>query len=126
LIPLLISKLIKGENLPIYGTGENIREWIHVEDNCKAIKLLVDSGKVGEIYNIGSGEKRSNIEIATKLLSISENQNSHIELVEDRMGHDFRYSLNSSKLNNLGFTCTKSFEESLVETYEWYATKFYN
>ena len=126
LIPLLISKLIKGENLPIYGTGENIREWIHVEDNCKAIKLLVDSGKVGEIYNIGSGEKKSNIEIATKLLSISENQNSHIELVEDRMGHDFRYSLNSNKLNNLGFTCTKSFEESLVETYEWYVTKFYN
>jgi dTDP-glucose 4,6-dehydratase len=124
LIPLLISKLINGENLPIYGTGENIREWIHVEDNCKAIKLLVDSGKVGEIYNIGSGEKKSNLEIASKLLLISGNKNSHIELVEDRLGHDLRYSLNSNKLNALGFTCTKSFEQSLVETYEWYAKKF--
>jgi dTDP-glucose 4,6-dehydratase len=126
LIPLLISKLIKGENLPIYGTGENIREWIHVEDNCKAIKLIVDSGKVGEIYNIGSGEKKSNLEIASMLLLISGNKKSHIELVEDRLGHDFRYSLNSSKLQSLGFTCAKSFEQSLMETYEWYATRFSN
>jgi dTDP-glucose 4,6-dehydratase len=123
LIPLLISKLLKGENLPIYGDGKNIREWIHVEDNCKAIKLLVDSGKIGEIYNIGSGVEKSNMEIATALLLISGNQTSRVELIEDRPGHDFRYSLNTSKLYDLGFTCSKLFEDSLAETFEWYTSK---
>ena len=126
LIPLLISRLLKSRNLPVYGNGENIREWIHVEDNCRAIKLIVDHGKVGEIYNVGSGVLKSNIEIAAALLSISRNETSQIEFVEDRLGHDFRYSLNTSKLNELGFSCTRRFERSLEDTFEWYATKNQN
>ena len=103
LIPLLLSKIQQNENLPIYGDGSNIREWIHVEDHCRAILFVLKYGERGHIYNVGSGLELTNIEIARLLISFSKKSQSKITFVEDRKGHDFRYSLNSNKISTMGF-----------------------
>jgi dTDP-glucose 4,6-dehydratase len=97
LIPLLITKILNGEDLPIYGDGKNIREWIHVSDHARAIALLAMRGISGEIYNIGSEEEFTNISLALEIVGIIQSSTSKIKYVEDRKGHDFRYSLDDSK-----------------------------
>lgn len=120
LIPKLISSLLSGEDLPIYGNGSNLREWIHVSDHVKAIAHVSVFGQKGEIYNVGTKIHISNLELCELLMSLVKSHSSKIRFVEDRLGHDFRYALNTDKLRNLGFEPTKDFDVGLNETIEWY------
>jgi dTDP-glucose 4,6-dehydratase len=120
LIPQLISRIQQGKSLPIYGDGLNIREWIHVSDHARAIGLLAVKGTSGDVYNIGSSEEFTNLEIANKLLSLVPESSSKIEFVKDRLGHDFRYSLHALKIEDLGFKLTIGFEKGIAETIDWY------
>ena len=97
-IPLAIKSLKEGKKIPIYGDGSNIREWIHVEDHCLAIQAVIEKGSSGEVFNVGSGESFTNLEIANKLIEFYGENEDKIEYVKDRLGHDFRYSLNSTKI----------------------------
>jgi dTDP-glucose 4,6-dehydratase len=121
LIPLLITNIIRKRKLPIYGDGLNRRDWLHVNDHCKAIELVALGGEAGSIYNIGGGTEISNIEIARKLSSIMGADQDLIEFVPDRLGHDFRYSVDYKKIHNeLGYAPTIPFEIGFVSTIEWY------
>jgi len=120
LIPLLITKILNGEDLPIYGDGKNIREWIHVSDHARAIALLTVRGISGEIYNIGSNEELSNIEIVEKIIKTMKSEVSKIKFVADRIGHDFRYSLDSRKTGLIGFSAKTSFADNLPNLISWY------
>jgi dTDP-glucose 4,6-dehydratase len=120
LIPLFVTNLIDGKKVPVYGTGKNIRDWIHVNDHCRAVDFLLHKGKTGEIYNIGGGSEKTNLEITEKILELLRKDESMIEYVTDRPGHDFRYSLNCSKLRSLGWKPGYSFEEGLQDTVTWY------
>ncbi len=131
LIPTIIYKIIRNETIPIYGNGKNVREWIHVNDHCEALIKIAINGKIGESYNIGSGVKIENIELMNKIISIfkkiNTNQQNKINFhfVKDRPGHDFRYSLNSSKLKTeLKWKCKINFNEGLKDTINWYIEKF--
>jgi dTDP-glucose 4,6-dehydratase len=120
LIPLFVTNLIDGKKVPVYGTGKNIRDWIHVSDHCRAIEFLLERGKTGEVYNIGGGHEKTNLEITRKILDILSSDDSMIEYVTDRPGHDFRYSLDCSKLHAMGWKPKYSFDEALEETITWY------
>lgn len=121
LIPLFIMKAINDESLPLYGDGMNVRDWIYVEDNCRAIDAVFYRGKEGEVYNIGGGNERSNIEIARIILRGLGKPESLIDYVEDRPGHDRRYALNSTKMENeLGWRPVNSFDKSMAKTIKWY------
>jgi dTDP-glucose 4,6-dehydratase len=120
LIPLFVTNLIDGKKVPVYGTGKNIRDWIHVNDHCRAVDLLLDKGNSGEIYNIGGENEKTNLEITEKILALLKKDDSMIEYVEDRPGHDLRYSLNCSKIRALGWKPSQSFEEGLIDTVRWY------
>lgn len=121
LIPLFISKLLKKEKVPLYGKGENIRDWLFVEDNVEAIDLVFHKGRTGEIYNIGGGNELRNIDIARKLLVLAGLGEDNIEFVTDRPGHDFRYSLDSSKIKNeLGWKPKTSFDDGIEKTFVFY------
>jgi dTDP-glucose 4,6-dehydratase len=131
LIPTIIYKITRNETIPIYGNGKNVREWIHVNDHCEALIKIAINGKIGESYNIGSGVKIQNIELMNKIISIfkkiNPNQKNKINFhfVKDRPGHDFRYSLNSSKLKTeLKWKCKINFNEGLKDTINWYIDKF--
>jgi len=117
-IPRLITNAILGQNLPVYGRGKNVRDWIFVEDNCRGILLVLEKGKAGEIYNIGGGNEKTNLEIAQKIAAMF--PRSKIEFVADRPGHDFRYSLNCQKIQKLGYQKGDSFENNLLKTIRWY------
>lgn len=119
LIPKTIIRASMNLKVPIYGTGRNVRDWIYVLDHCEAVSLVMDKGEKGEIYNISSGEERMNIEVVSEILRIMEKPDL-IEFVEDRPGHDLRYSLDSSKIRSLGWKPKHSFKEGLKETVEWY------
>lgn len=121
-IPLFITNLIEGKKAPLYGNGRNQREWIYVDDVCGALSLLLQKGKVGEAYNIGSGSEKENWEVATHILRILGKDASFIVKTQDRPGHDARYALSSSKIKKLGFVPRFSFERGLKETIEWYKT----
>lgn len=121
LIPLFISNLLKGEKVPVYGDGMNIRDWLYVYDHCSAIDAVLHKGREGEIYNIGGNNEKPNIEI-TKLLikELGRDENS-IKYVEDRLGHDRRYAIDSSKIQNeLGWSPSVTFEEGIKLTIDWY------
>lgn len=120
LIPLFITNLIENKKVPVYGTGKNVRDWICVIDHCKAVDFVLHNGAPGEIYNIGGGAERSNIEITKKIIKILGANESMIEYVEDRKGHDFRYSLNCTKLRKLGWSPENGFNEALESTVRWY------
>lgn len=121
LIPFFIKKLLSNQKVPLYGTGENIREWIHVDDHIQGIDLVDENGMPGEVYNLGSGEHLTNLQIAKFLLSSMSVSHDMIEFVEDRKGHDFRYSLDISKAKSLlNFQPTVNFENGLTETINWY------
>ena len=119
-IPFFINKLISGENLSIYGDGENVREWIHVSDHAQGIHAVLEKGIPGEIYNIGTGSFLSNNDLASKILSVMGMNESMKSYVTDRQGHDFRYSLDSRKIESLGFEIDVSFKLGLEETIKWY------
>jgi len=119
-IPKLIQRASEDKSLPIYGDGSNIREWIYVEDNCRAIETVRKDGDVGEVYNIGSDDERSNLEVAHEVLEAVDGDADLIEFVEDRPGHDQRYALNGSKLEALGWQPSWSFEEGLQRAVEYY------
>ena len=121
-IPVFINKLISGEKLPIYGDGKNVREWIHVLDHARRIQNVLEKGQPGEIYNIGTGNHLSNNDLATeiiKLMGLKEDMKSY---VIDRKGHDFRYSVNSKKIESLDFEPLINFIDGLRETIDWYST----
>jgi len=120
LLPLFITNLLEGKKVPVYGDGLNVRDWLYVIDNCEAIDLVMHKGKIGEIYNIGADNEKTNIEITKLLLKELGKNESSIEYVKDRPGHDRRYSINSSKLKNLGWKPRFKFEIALKETVSWY------
>jgi dTDP-glucose 4,6-dehydratase len=126
LIPKIIYKILRSEPIQIYGDGRNIREWIHVEDNCKAIITVLKYGSKGEIYNIGSGIEKTNNEIVSLLIDISKSAiKPTIEFIDDRKGHDYRYSVDFSKIMKLGFKPEIELESGLEKTFNWYKA-FYN
>jgi dTDP-glucose 4,6-dehydratase len=120
LIPLFVTNLFEGRTVPVYGTGRNVREWIYVIDHCRAIDCILTRGKPGEIYNIGSGNELTNLEITHRLLELTGRDTSQITFVQDRPGHDWRYSLDASKLRSMGWTPEYDFEAGLRETVAWY------
>jgi dTDP-glucose 4,6-dehydratase len=122
-IPFFIFKLMKGEKVPVYGDGLNVRDWIHVRDHAKALDLLLHKGNSGEVYNIGSDNERNNLEITRIILGILGKGEDMIEYVKDRPGHDRRYAIDASKITALGWTPDyprEKFEEGLKETVKWY------
>lgn len=125
LIPLMILKALKNEKLPVYGTGENIRDWLHVLDHCKAIDAILHKGCSGEVYNIGGNQEYSNLMIVKFILDELRKPYELIEFVTDRPGHDLRYAIDSSKIQDeLGWAPSYSFETGLKSTIEWYVDKF--
>ena len=130
LIPLMILNCLAEESLPVYGTGENVRDWLYVDDHCEAIYTIIEKGKIGETYNVGGNNEIQNIEIVNTICSIldeikpSENGNSYTDLityVKDRPGHDFRYAIDSSKLKNkLNWSPNETFESGIKKTINWY------
>lgn len=121
LIPVMIIKALTDEFLPVYGDGRQIRDWLYVEDTVRAIKLVIEKGQNGEVYNIAGNEERENIEIVNRILDRLKKPKSLIKHVEDRPGHDRRYSIDDSKLRNeLGFSISGSFKDKLNKTIDWY------
>lgn len=121
LIPLMIEKAQRNESLPVYGDGKNIRDWLYVEDHCSAIDKIVRLGKIGEIYNIGGNNEKSNIEIVKIILEALKKPESLITFIKDRPGHDRRYAIDSGKIQNeLGWKPQTDFEFGIQQTIEWY------
>ncbi|NHN60123.1 MULTISPECIES: dTDP-glucose 4,6-dehydratase [Halorussus] len=120
LIPKFIQNAAAGKPLPVYGDGSNVREWLYVEDNCRAIDLVLREGEVGEVYNIGSHTEKTNLEVTKLILDAVGASKDLIEFVEDRAGHDQRYALESRKINALGWDPCYSFEEALDLTVDYY------
>jgi dTDP-glucose 4,6-dehydratase len=121
LIPLFITNLIEGKKVPIYGSGQNVRDWLHVDDHCRGIYLVLMNGKSGEIYNIGGGSELTNNKITSLILQAMGANESSIEHVEDRKGHDFRYSVDWTKINlELGYEPQVKFDAGLKDTIQWY------
>jgi dTDP-glucose 4,6-dehydratase len=121
LIPLFITNLIEEKKVPVYGTGENVRDWLHVDDHCRGIYSVLMNGRSGEVYNIGGGRELTNNEITSLILDAMSADESSIEYVEDRKGHDLRYSVDWTKINReLGYEPQVKFEDGLRETIKWY------
>jgi len=121
LIPLFITNIIEGKKVPVYGTGENVRDWLHVDDHCRGIYSVLINGRSGEAYNIGGGRERTNNEITCLILEAMGADESSIVYVEDRKGHDLRYSVDWTKINcELGYEPQVKFEDGLRETIKWY------
>jgi dTDP-glucose 4,6-dehydratase len=121
LIPLFVTNALEDRPLPLYGDGLNVRDWLYVEDNCRAIDVVLRNGAVGEIYNIGGDNERTNREITDKILKILEKPRSLVKMVKDRPGHDRRYSISSEKIKGLGWAPRFDFEENLARTVQWYS-----
>ncbi len=119
-MPLFITNLIKGKKVPLYGDGGNVRDWLFAKDNCEAIDLVLHKGKPGEIYNVGGDKRVSNLELTRHVLSIMGKDESYIQYVTDRPGHDRRYALDSSKIKGLGWVPSNDFLTALEKTIEWY------
>lgn len=120
-VPLFITNLIDGKKVPVYGNGLNVRDWLHVDDHCRGIYLALTKGKAGEIYNIGGGEALTNIELTRRILSGMSKDESSIEFVKDRKGHDYRYCVDFAKISReLGYSPQVSFNEGLATTIDWY------
>ncbi|QYH35598.1 dTDP-glucose 4,6-dehydratase [Salinibacterium sp. M195] len=121
LIPLFVTNLIDGKHVPLYGEGNNIRDWLHVDDHCRGIALVVSGGRAGEIYNIGGGTELTNKELTQMLLDHTGTDWSSVDRVEDRLGHDLRYSVDISKIQSeLGYAPQVPFEQGLADVVQWY------
>lgn len=119
-IPLFVTNALEDRPLPLYGKGTNVRDWLYVEDNCRAIDLLMRQGKAGEAYNIGAGNEVQNIHIAENICDLLGKPRSLVKFVPDRLGHDRRYALDCAKIHALGWRPEKKFEEALATTVRWY------
>ncbi len=134
LIPTVIRKALAGEEIPIYGDGKNIRDWLYVLDHCKGLDLVYDYGKSGEVYNIGGKNERDNNYIATKICELLDtlvpketSYKNQITYVKDRAGHDYRYAIDASKIENeLGWNADENFESGILKTVKWYIQKYKN
>lgn len=120
LIPLTISRVLNDETVPVYGDGKNIRDWLHVLDHCSAIDLVMHEGENGEVYNIGGHNERTNLEVVKKIIETLGQSEELIEYVTDRLGHDKRYAIDPSKLENLGWKPAYTFETGIAQTIQWY------
>ncbi len=119
-IPLFITNLLEGRKVPLYGDGMAERDWLYVEDHCDAIATIVDKGEAGEIYNVGANAQLHNIDLTRAILEVTGRDESFIEHVPDRLGHDMRYAVDSSKIRSLGWQPKHSFEDRLASTVDWY------
>lgn len=130
LIPLAVKKAVSGEKIPIYGDGKNVRDWIYVKDHCKAVEMILENGKAGEIYNIGADNELSNLALIEKLTEILEKlgvKNVETEFVPDRKGHDRRYAVSAEKIRReLGFKAETDFDKKLPETVKWFEKSLTN
>jgi len=120
IIPLFITNLIDDIPVPLYGDGQNVRDWLHVDDHCRAVDLLIEQGTPGEVYNIGGGNHVKNVDLTHRILALVGKPDSLIKPVADRPGHDRRYSLDTAKLQSLGWRPRESFEDGLANTVTWY------
>jgi dTDP-glucose 4,6-dehydratase len=121
LIPVVIKSLLSGKKIPVYGDGQNVRDWLHVDDHCYGIELALLEGKAGEIYNIGGGTELSNLDIVKEIIGLMEMSTDSISFVEDRKGHDFRYSVDYKKIKDeLGYSPIVNFKDGLMDTVKWY------
>ncbi|MFS8201120.1 dTDP-glucose 4,6-dehydratase [Streptomyces sp. CWNU-52B] len=121
LIPRFVTRLLEGEPVPVYGDGRNRREWLHVDDHCRAVHLVLTRGRAGEIYHVGGGEELTNLELTGRLLGLCGADASMIRHVPDRKGHDLRYSINDRKIRDeLGYAPRHSFDDGLAATVDWY------
>ena len=123
MIPLFVTNLQDGKKVPLYGDGLNERDWLYVEDHCSAIHLLVDAGTPGEIYNIGANAQVANLDLTNMLLELTGRDDSYIDYVADRPGHDRRYAVDSSKIRALGWQPEHSIAERLATTVDWYRSR---
>ena len=121
LIPLMIINALHDKNLPVYGTGENVRDWLYVEDHCAAIDLILRDGKIGEVYNVGGHNERTNLEVVKTILKILGKSENLIQFVTDRKGHDQRYAIDPTKIEReLGWTPKTKFDDGIKLTVDWY------
>jgi dTDP-glucose 4,6-dehydratase len=121
LIPLMIANAVRDQRLPVYGDGGNVRDWLHVEDHCRALLLVLERGRAGHVYNIGGGAERNNLAIVKQLLGLLQKDEALIQFVKDRPGHDRRYAIDSTKLRTeLGWEPQRTFDAGLAETVRWY------
>ncbi|MFI8099573.1 dTDP-glucose 4,6-dehydratase [Streptomyces sp. NPDC086023] len=121
LIPLFLTNLMEGVPVPLYGNGQNVRDWLHVSDHCRAIELILHRGKSGEVYNVGGGTELTNEDVTARLLSACDAGWDMVDRVPDRKGHDLRYSLDTRKITaELGYAPQRKFDEALEETVRWY------
>jgi len=121
-IPLFVTNALDNRHLPLYADGMNRRDWIYVLDNCEAIDCALEAGRIGEVYNIGSGNEKTNLDLTRTILKMMEKSDKLIRFVKDRPGHDKRYSLNSSKIKALGWRPRYSFDKAIEATVRWYKT----
>ncbi|MFV0380334.1 MAG: dTDP-glucose 4,6-dehydratase [Anaerorhabdus sp.] len=120
LIPLMISRALKDKKLPVYGKGENVRDWLHVYDHCAAIDLIIEKGVIGEVYNIGGHNEKTNLSVVKMILKQLNKPESLIEYVTDRKGHDLRYAIDPTKIEKLGWKAKYNFDTGLKRTIDWY------
>lgn len=123
MIPLFTTNLLRGQSVPLYGDGLNMRDWIHVEDHNRAADLVLRSGTAGEIYNIGAGNELTNLEVTHMLLALTGRDEGSIRWVQDRLGHDRRYSVNVDKIRGLGWNLQHEFTDSLADTVDWFRSR---
>lgn len=119
-IPLFVTNALENRELPLYGKGTNVRDWLYVEDSCRAIDLIMQKGKFGEVYNVGANNEVRNIDVAEQIVDLLGKPKSLIKFVTDRLGHDRRYALDCEKIHALGWRPEKDFEEALAYTVRWY------
>jgi len=120
MLPLFVTNALEDESLPVYGDGKNVRDWLHVEDHCSALEFVLLNGGAGEIYNIAGGNERENLEVIQIILETLGKPDSLLKYIEDRKGHDRRYSISSDKLLTLGWEPQKEFKNGIIETIRWY------
>ncbi len=120
IMPLFITNLMEDKKVPVYADGKNSREWIYVVDNCRAINKVMEKGKPGEVYNIGSGKELKNIDLTKKIIKALNKNKTYIKFVKDRPGHDMRYALSSKKINDIGWKPEYNFNKALSLTVDWY------
>ncbi len=120
LIPLTISRVLNNQSVPVYGDGKNIRDWLHVLDHCSAIDLVMHDGVDGEVYNVGGHNERTNLDVVKAIISSLDKSEKLIEYVTDRLGHDKRYAIDPTKLENLGWKPKYTFETGITQTIQWY------
>jgi dTDP-glucose 4,6-dehydratase len=122
-IPLFVTNLIEGLSVPVYGDGSAQRDWLHVEDHCSALDIVIERGEGGTVYNIGADAQLANIELTRRLLELTDRDDSFIEFVADRPGHDYRYAVDSSRVRALGWKPSSTLETRLAETVDWYRAR---